>query len=125
MNKLTCFIFLALFTGCIGGQSVNSHTYDANLAEEGGCLDTTNEKLCDSIEIIISKCIDCHTNTHNDWIKYDTNEKWIASGKVVKGKPDQSSLITWLANTGGSMPKDKPEISYEDYQTLRSWITDM
>lgn len=118
-------IFLFIFSGCIGGQTHNSHTYDANLGTTSNCANPSNTRLCNAMEIIQSQCVDCHDSAHNAWAGYDTDDKWVDSGRVQAGDPGGSPLILRLKNEGSDMPKNKPMLSDEDYQTLKDWITNI
>lgn len=106
-------------------QTINSNSFDTSFGSTVRCADSSYTALCDANEIIYDQCINCHDGSHDDWSEYITDAAWIASGSVVKGSPDSSSLITKLKNLSGNMPVDAPQISEEDYQVLRTWITNM
>ena len=125
MRKIFLYSHLFLLVSCLGGQTQNSHSYDFNLTAKSNCADISNTRLCNAMEIIQSQCVDCHDNAHNDWASYDTDNKWIDSGRIQAGDPDGSPFILRLKNQGSDMPKNKPMLSDEDYQTLRDWISNI
>lgn len=111
--------FLLLFASC--GQTFNSNTEDFNLLPSSFCAD---QALCTANEIIQNKCTNCHTsNIHAFWGAFDTNAEWVASGRVVAGDPNASTLITKLKNYGGNMPDQTPELTDAEAQALRDWVT--
>ena len=125
MKKFCLISILVILTGCLGGQTQNSHSYDANLGLTGNCSNPADTKLCKAMIVIQKQCVDCHDQTHNAWAGLDTSEKWVLSGRVAAGDPNGSPLILRLKNSGSNMPKDKPVLSEADYQILRDWITNI
>lgn len=116
---------LALITIVISscGQTYNSNTEDFNLLPSSFCSNQGNSNLCAANEIIQTKCTNCHTSPiHAGWAAYDTDAEWTASGRVVAGNPDSSTLITKLKNYGGNMPDQAPPLTESEVQTLRDWI---
>lgn len=111
---------ILLLSSC--GQSFNSNSLDRNLALANSCSDASNINLCQSNEIIQNHCIDCHDRFHDTWTSYDTDQKWIDSGRVIRGDADRSPLIVKLKNAGGNMPKDKAPITQAELDTLKTWI---
>lgn len=122
-GSLTLFLSLILVSGC--GQSFNSNSLDRSLAQVNNCADPSYTELCKANQIIQAQCIDCHENFHNTWTAYDTDQKWIDSGRVIKNDPDRSPLIVKLKRYGGNMPQGKDPLSTEDVTALRTWITNM
>ena len=104
----------------------NSNTYDAS-TYQNATLDTSDPGFLSAFPIIQSKCISCHTNNyHAPWSALNSNEKWIASGLVIKNDPSQSYFIQRLKNyqPSGDMPLDG-DLSASDYTILLNWIQNM
>jgi hypothetical protein len=117
------FVTFILFsmTSCM--QTNNSHSSDNGLL--GNCVSTTDSTgLRQAYTIIKNKCIVCHNNAHDSWLKNCTNQDWIDSGTVVAKSIENSSLITRMKNYSppGDMPQSAPAISTSDYQILKDWI---
>tara|TARA_R110002072_G_scaffold276051_1_gene437637 strand:+ start:406248 stop:406640 length:393 start_codon:yes stop_codon:yes gene_type:complete len=120
--NLIAFMLLGCLLASSCGQSFNSNSLDRNLAAVSNCADPTNTNLCQANIIIQAQCIDCHDRFHDTWTAYDTDQKWIDSGRVIRGDADRSPLIVKLKNVGGNMPKDKAPISQADLTKLKTWI---
>lgn len=124
LNKFSkkALFFTSLFTlGC--GQSFNSNTEDKNLLPSSFCANQSQTQLCTANEIIQKKCTNCHTsNIHAFWAPFDTNEEWVASGRVIAGDADNSTLVKKLKNYGGNMPDQAPELSDTEAQAIKDWI---
>ncbi len=122
--KVKNLIFLAGFSALFScGQTFNSNTEDFNLLPSSFCSNQSDTNLCEANEILQTKCTNCHTsNIHSSWAAWDTNEEWIASGRVVAGDADTSRLVTKLKNYGGNMPENAPPLSESEAQAIRDWI---
>lgn len=72
-------------------------------------------------------CISCHSHgsTFGSFEELDTKEKWIESGFVIPGSPEQSRLIKKLQSEGGNMPPYGAPITLLDVQTLKTWIAEL
>jgi len=78
--------------------------------------------------VIQSRCISCHSGFHNNWATYTSNEKWLNSGLVLRGDPDNSRLIRVIINSGqagANMPQGAGAIPDSEYQLLLKWITEI
>ncbi len=76
-------------------------------------------------KIIETKCINCHTGTHNKFKNLKSSTDWIRSSLVLARNPDDSILITRLRNNGGDMPQGGGQLSKEEIQTLNDWINSL
>ncbi|MCP4912913.1 MAG: hypothetical protein GY909_07320 [Oligoflexia bacterium] len=123
ISSITLLTTILLFSGC--GQSFNSNSLDRNLAQVNNCADPSYTELCAANQIIQAQCIDCHDRFHDTWTAFDTDQKWIDSGRVIKNDADRSPLIVKLKKYGGNMPKDKDPLSTADINALRTWINNM
>jgi len=133
MNLMTRSIqvSLFLFAGTIlssCGQTFNSNTADNLLLPSNYCEDQTKTLLCDANEVLQTKCTSCHTGYHNTWGAWNTDEQWLANGKVVAGNPAGSEIITRLKTYGTgltNMPQDDAALTQEEYDKLEAWINSL
>ena len=104
----------------------NSSTSDDLEYVEVTANDANDPKFAKAFGIIKTRCASCHNGYHQGWYSYNSNDKWIASDLVVKGRADTSKLITktYLNNTGGNMPPSQ-ELTLEEYNFLKTWINGM
>ncbi len=119
----TCLIFGSLLiTGC---QDYNSNTFDKIKYDITELDDEGDSNFASANKIIVNNCAYCHE--HSNWGTY-TNSDWLDSGFINKGDPDNSYLIIRTKNYGGSdsdMPEVGEPLTDEEYQTLRTWITEI
>ena len=106
-------------------QSTNSNSNDQALYGERSYSSDNFEAAFNVIE---SKCINCHTGYHNDYIGKTEENDWFAQ---VDGIPLVSSgsiansyimqrLKVW--GTTGGMPLNDDALSESEYNALKTWI---
>lgn len=114
---------LFLLSSC--GQTFNSNSGDSGLIALGSCTEAgtpAGDRYCAAEAVIRSKCINCHSGSHDEWSSFTNDADWINSGRVVAGSTASSGLISSLRNQGGNMPEDNPQIPDADYQVLLDWV---
>ena len=116
------FLFLFLFVGC---QDYNSNSSDRS--KFGPIvLDESDPNFTPAYNITQNRCVSCHSSPiHNHWSTYTSNEKWLDSGMIVKGDPDNSIFIQRIINYGGTssnMPQGGSALPQAEYDALRTWI---
>lgn len=95
-------------------------------AEEGGNGGDPN--FAPAFAVIQNRCVSCHSGFHNNWATYTSNEKWLNSGLIHRGDPDNSTLIKRTINSGqagANMPLGFGAIPDAEFETLRTWITNI
>ena len=75
--------------------------------------------------LLANHCLECHDeSTRNGGLSLARKKSALAGGDsgvaFLPGKPDESSL--WLSVREDDMPHDRPPLSSEQKQTLKSWI---
>ncbi len=114
-----------LFSLLVSCQDYNSNSSDKLKYGDLVIDDEGDPNYIGAYKIIQNKCIACHQSHHNGWIGFSPSQ-WLSSGFVAKGNPDSSPLIMATSNFGGTMPPTgSPGLTAEEYQTLRTWISDM
>jgi mono/diheme cytochrome c family protein len=111
-------IFASISSGC-GVQTENSSSQDAkNYAPTTGANDSV--EFVAAKAIFASNCNGCHT------FHTMTEAQMIASGRLVPGNPEGSSIYYRLiGSTGSGGPKNMPQagsISATDVSAIRTWI---
>lgn len=126
-SLLRCLLILSNIIFLHSCESINSSSFDEE--QYGTDNNISDPQLAKAYNIIRRECIDCHTNKHDEWISYKTNEAWENSGLVVAGNAANSLLIERMINTPESetselrnMPQGGSPIDAQDYQALRDWI---
>ncbi len=123
LNKVTQLFKISLLltlTSCM--QTYNSNSGDDLLYGKKGVIDTSTD-FGKSLEIIQSKCINCHTGRHSTWSNYKTELDYVDNGLIIRGSSSASTLIGILTQSGGTMPKAPIEpLTTEEYNTLVNWI---
>ena len=126
MRILLCTCLFFIFAAC---DDQNSNSSDRiNYSRTGQQQETADTEFAAAFSIIQSRCINCHSGRHNAWAGFINDERWINSGLVHRGDPDNSSLITRIINSGhpvANMPEGTGAIPNAEFQTLRSWIAGM
>lgn len=116
--KKILILSLLIFWGC---QDTNSNSYDKDKYSETGDGDPAFKA---AYSVLQTRCISCHD--HGSWSKYNTSEKWIASGLVVAGDTTNSPVIYKIHNFGGpssNMPLGgSTGIPGSEYQALLDWV---
>lgn len=123
--KFFSLLFFSIFI-LFGCQDYNSNSSD-KLKYGGSTLDDGGDpNFLPAYQIIQSKCIACHEGRHNSWLSLN-GPQWASNTDLIsKGNPDSSPLIMATANWGGSMPPiGYSNLTNEEYQILRNWITNM
>ncbi len=125
LKTITLLTTGILLNSC--GQSFNSNTSDYLLLQSSYCQDQSLTALCEANEVLQTKCTSCHSGDHTTWAAWDTNEEWIASGKVIAGNPEGSSIVSKLKvyGTGGNMPLDASPLTQEEYDKIKAWINSL
>ena len=118
---------LILLSSC---EDINSNSADKLKYSKQGPQpeEAQDPNFAPAFKVIQNNCISCHTGFHNRWASYTTNDKWIASGRINRGDPDNSRIIERTINsgqTGANMPIGGGPLSDADYQLLRTWITNI
>lgn len=114
------FLVLILLSAC---QSYNSHTGDKAKFAEIELEDNANFRA--AYKVIQSRCINCHSGTHNAWATYVNSQLWIDKGLIVKGSASNSLLVKRIINsgeTGSNMPPEGGPLPNDEYQTILDWI---
>lgn len=112
------FLSLFLLLSC---QSYNSHTGDAVKYKTV----EVEASLLPAYTVLQNRCVNCHTGRHNSWASYITNEQWIASGLIVPGDAQASTLIRRIINSnniGSNMPPTGGPLPNDEYQVLVDWV---
>lgn len=126
MRALVFFSFLLMLSSC---EDYNSNSADKiKYSNEPQSEQAGDPNFAPAFAIIQSRCISCHSGFHNNWATYTSNEKWINSGLVHRGDPDNSTLIKLIINSGqagANMPQGAGAIPDAEFQTLRKWIAEM
>jgi uncharacterized membrane protein len=125
------YFFLILLFSLIACDEYNSNSadkikYSEDVQEE--VAEPGDANFAPAFAVITTRCISCHSNHHNNWASFTDNEKWISSGVVHRGDPDNSEFIKRIINTGGpgaNMPEGLGALPDVEYQLLRKWITEM
>ncbi len=106
----------------------NSSTSDDLEYVEVTANDANDTNFARAFGIIKTRCAGCHNpeDRHIVWNSYDSNQKWIDSGLVVKGNALTSDLIkkTWRNGPPGNMPPPQ-DLTEDDYNFLKKWINEM
>jgi uncharacterized membrane protein len=115
---------ILLFAFLIGGcQSYNSNTGDK--AKFAVIELENNPQFRAAYKVIQSRCINCHSGTHNTWATYVNSQLWIDKGLVVKASASNSRLVKRIINsgeTGSNMPPEGGPLPNDEYQTIVDWI---
>lgn len=89
---------------------------------------TGDPNFAPAFSVIQNRCISCHSGFHNNWAAYTSNERWLNSGLIQRGDPQNSSLIKVMFNSGqagANMPLGSGAIPDAEYQLLLKWITEI
>lgn len=113
--RLLSWIFLCVVSlfasGCL--QTENSNSDDATA--------TGTPQFIAAVSVLSSNCIGCHEEFQNK-----TADELVASGFVIPGDPENSSIYYRMRNSAGSEgPKTMPPsgaLSAEDIQAISTWI---
>jgi len=123
MKIILSLFILILFSAC---EDYNSNSADKlkysnePQQEEGG-----DPNFAPAFAVIQNRCTSCHSGFHNNWSTYTSNEKWLNSGLVNRGDPDNSLIIRRTINSGqagSNMPQGTGAIPDAEFETLRTWI---
>lgn len=126
IKKIGIIIVLIAMSAC--GQNYNSHSSDEFLSSGTFGIDVSTaqgQRLFAAFTVLNNQCISCHSGRHDSYLSLNTDALWIASGLVIKGDSASSTLIQYLKNNGGTMPKSAPQISSDELQALEDWIVQM
>ena len=126
-SLLKCLLISGSLISLYSCETLNSSSFDEG--QYGSDNDISDPALSKAYNIIRKECIDCHTNRHDNWTSFKTNDAWLNSGLVVAGNAANSLLIERMINTPESetselrnMPQGGSAIKQEDYQALRDWL---
>lgn len=127
MRILFPFFILLILSSC---EDYNSNSADKikYSNEPQSEQEAGDPNFAPAFAIIQSRCISCHSGFHNNWATYTSDDKWINSGLVHRGDPDNSHLITRIFNSGqagANMPQGAGALPDAEFQTLRKWIVEM
>jgi hypothetical protein len=127
MRVILIILAGVLLTSCdeYNSNSADKIRYGENTEEE---VNSGDPNFAPAFAIIRTKCISCHSGDHNNWAAYTDDDKWIASGLVHRGDPDNSSFITRIINSGhpgANMPEGLGALPDSEFQILRKWISEM
>lgn len=137
-------IVLIIITGHLGGTLTHGEGYLTSAFTAGGKSSGAMERkpianvqeavlYTDIIQPVLQeKCYSCHGATKQKGkLRLDAPEFIIAGGKngktLVAGKADESNLIKKIGlppgNEGHMPPKEKPQLTKEEIDLLRWWIS--
>jgi|GEM_PF-3053771 len=129
-NRIELFykILIALPILAVMGScaNYNSNSNDAT-AYRARSEDLLDGNFLPVYELLMNKCYSCHPH-HDYFASLTTSQKWVDAGQVVKGDPDNSYLIRRLRKFGGGTNSNMPygnDITDDEYQLLRAWITNI
>jgi len=113
---------LFILIGC-QEQLTNSNTSDDKLGGEicESTLSAADMRFCKAKNVIIKRCISCHTNYHSVYSTY-TESDFNTENVITPGDATNSSLISILINNGGNMPKGGKPIPSDEITVLEDWI---
>ncbi len=121
MSSILFVFILVVFSGSCANYNSNSNDADAYRVLTGDPNDPNFEQ---AFNVLDTKCIWCHPY-HDYFSSLNTSQKWVDTGQVVKGNPDNSTLIRRLRRFGNDSNSNMPigaDITDAEYQILRSWI---
>ncbi len=94
-----------------------------------GLLGRTQAEDVNHVQIILqnNSCISCHGegSRTGDFKSLDTDEKWRNSGYITVGDGETSYFIQRIKNAGGNMPLGAAPLSSDDFNYLKSYITNL
>ncbi len=127
MPAIFLLLSFLMYTSCdeYNSNSADRLKYGGDPQQE---VDTGDANFSAAFPIIQQKCISCHSGDHNNWAGYTSDEKWLNSGLINRGDPDNSSFIKRIINSGGpnaNMPEGLGALPDSEYQLLRKWIAEM
>jgi len=120
---LTYSALLTLFSSCF--QSTNSNTNDKELY---GARSFSSDNFSAAFTVIETKCINCHSGYHDDWISKIEENDWFSQvdgqALVSSGSTANSLLVQRLDvwGTPGGMPLGDAPLSETEYNAIKTWI---
>lgn len=126
MRLFLLSLFMLMFMSC---EDYNSNSADKiKYSNEPQQEETGDPNFAPAFAVIQNRCISCHSGFHNNWATYTDNEKWLNSGLIIRGDPDNSRLIKLTINSGqagANMPQGGGAIPDAEFQLLRKWISEI
>ncbi len=103
-----------------------SENFNSNYGDAAQCSVTDtlpeNVRLAAACGIIKNRCFQCHS----PWAAYNTTQKWVNAGLVVRGSYTGSQFVISLKNHGGNMPPDPhSQISPDELISIQNWIQNL
>lgn len=115
-------LFSSVFlSGC---QDINSNSFDASKYRELPYDPNETNLNTRANAIINNRCTSCHDGYHDSFSAYNSKQDWINSGYITQGDADNSFMIGWMSNAGGTMPLGSGPIPNDEFQTLLDWINE-
>lgn len=126
MEFIVLIFSLFILSSCedYNSNSADKLKYSNDTQQE----DVGDPNFAPAMEVIKNRCISCHSGFHNNWSRYSSNEMWLNSGLVHRGDPDNSPLIKRTINSGqagANMPQGAGAIPDAEFETLRTWVTNI
>jgi len=111
---------LSFFASCF--QQSNSDTSDGVKVSAG-----QNETFVSAFNVLVTRCIDCHTGDHNDWAELTTETQWAGLSDITPGNSDNSLLVERIhgcgaIDTGNQMPKGAERLTADECKKITDWI---
>jgi uncharacterized membrane protein/mono/diheme cytochrome c family protein len=141
---IVLMVGLLIITGHLGGTLTHGEGYlTGALSGDGQSSGGTERKPIANVQeavvytdiiqpVLQEKCNSCHgASKQKGKLRLDTREYILLGGKngkvLVAGKPDESELIKKISlppgNKGHMPPKEKPQLTREEIELLRWWIS--
>jgi len=107
---------MLLLSGCGNVNTLNSVSGDAGVY---------SSDLSAARQIIVSKCVSCHSD-----YAFTTDADWSADPLIVPGSANDSTFFRRLKDNGvdtsqADMPLAAAPLSLSEIQTIQNWINDL